>query len=181
MLLGGVGVAWYAVHQEMPGWYARLWFPLEREATIRTEAERYGVEAALVAAVIYEESGFVSDSRSSQGAVGLMQVLPSTAGFVATLRPRPSPSPDRIAEPEVNIAYGSAYLHYLLERYDDVPLALAAYNAGTANVDRWRDEASRDGRTLAIPEDVPFPETRSYVEDVIRTRGIYARAYAEEL
>jgi soluble lytic murein transglycosylase len=181
VLLVGVGVGWYALHQAMPGWYARLWFPLERVATIQAEAERYDVDPALVAAVIYEESGFVSDSQSSQGAVGLMQVLPSTARFVATLRPRPSPSPDRLAEPDVNIAYGSAYLHYLLKRYNDIPFALAAYNAGTANLDKWRDEANREGRTLAVPEDVPFPETRSYVEDVVRTRGIYARAYADKL
>jgi soluble lytic murein transglycosylase len=181
VLLAGVGVAWYALHQAMPGWYARLWFPLERVTAIHAEADRYDVDPALVAAVIYEESGFVSDSRSSQGAVGLMQVLPSTARFVATLRPRPSPSPDRLAEPEVNIAYGTAYLHHLLDRYNDVPLALAAYNAGTANVDEWRAEANAEGRTLAVPEEIPFPETRSYVEDVVRTRDIYADAYADEL
>lgn len=181
ILLAGAGAGWYALHQAMPGWYARLWFPLERVTAIRAEAERYDVDPTLVAAVIYEESGFVSDSRSSQGAVGLMQVLPSTARFVATLRPRPSPSPERLAEPEVNIAYGTAYLHHLLDKYDDVPLALAAYNAGTANVDRWRVEANRAGRALAVPEDVPFPETRSYVEDVVRTRDIYARAYADKL
>ena len=181
VLLAGAGAGWYALHQAMPGWYARLWFPLERVTVIRDEAARYDVDPALVAAVIYEESGFVSDSRSSQGAVGLMQVLPSTARFVATLRPRPSPSPDRLAEPEVNIAYGTAYLHYLLDKYGDVPLALAAYNAGTANVDRWRQEANAEGRALVVPDDVPFPETRSYVEDALRTRDIYKRAYADKL
>jgi soluble lytic murein transglycosylase len=181
VVLGAVGAGWYALHQAMPAWYARLWFPLEHTAAIRAEAQRYDLDTSLVAAVVYEESGFVSDSRSSQGAVGLMQVLPSTAGFVATLRPRPSPPPSRLAEPEVNIAYGSAYLHYLLERYNDTPLALAAYNAGTANVDEWRAEAAREGRALAVPSEIPFPETRSYVADVLRTRDIYADAYRDRL
>lgn len=181
VVLVGVGVGWYTVHQSMPAWYARLWFPLEHAAAIRSEAARYELDTALVAAVVYEESGFVSDSRSSRGAVGLMQVLPSTARFVATLRPRPSPSPERLEEPEVNIAYGASYLHYLTERYDDTPLALAAYNAGTANVDAWLSRARQEGRTLAVPEEIPFPETRSYVGDVLRTRDIYARAYGDKL
>jgi len=177
----GLGAGWYAVHQAMPAWYARLWFPLEHAATIRSEAARYELDAALVAAIIYEESGFVSDSQSSQGAVGLMQVLPSTAQFVTTLRPRPSPPPGRLEEPDVNIAYGARYFRYLVERYDDTPLALAAYNAGTANVDAWLARAREEGRTLAVPGEVPFPETRSYVKDVLRTRDIYERAYGDRL
>jgi soluble lytic murein transglycosylase len=181
VLLVAIGAGWYAVHRAMPAWYARLWYPLEHEASIRAESARYGVDPALVAAVIYEESGFVSDSRSARGAVGLMQVLPSTARFVATLRARPSPSPDRVGEPDVNIAYGTSYLHHLLDRYGEVPLALAAYNAGTANVDAWRAAAGREGRALAVPEGIPFGETRSYVRDVLHTRDIYRRAYGDRL
>ena len=93
VLVGGVGAAWYQLHQAMPAWYARLWYPLDYEDAIRREAARNDLDPALVAAVIYTESGFVPDSRSSQGAVGLMQVMPATADFVATLPDRPRPPP----------------------------------------------------------------------------------------
>ena len=177
----GLGLAWFLVHQAMPAWYARLWYPLHYERTIVEAAGRNGLEPALVAAVIQAESGFVPDSRSSQGAVGLMQVLPATARFVAEGPRRPSPPPDRLEDPHVNIAYGTRYLRYLIDRHGSVPLALAAYNGGEANVDRWVTEAEAAGRTLRVPDDVPFPETRAFVERVLELRGVYRRTYGEEL
>jgi soluble lytic murein transglycosylase len=177
----GLGLAWLLVHQAMPSWYARLWYPLHYEVAIVENAGRNGLEPALVAAVIETESGFVPDSRSSQGAVGLMQVLPATARFVAEGPRRPSPAPERLEDPEVNIAYGTRYLRYLIDRHGSVPLALAAYNGGEANVDRWLAEAEAAGRTLRVPDDVPFPETRAFVERVLELRGVYRRTYAEEL
>ncbi|MGD9694768.1 MAG: lytic transglycosylase domain-containing protein [Thermoleophilia bacterium] len=180
--LGLLGAAWYEVHRTMPGWYARLWYPLEYEQTIRQEAVRNDLDPALVAAVIDTESGFVPDSRSPQGAVGLMQLLPDTARYVAGRPDRPSPSPDRLDDPDVNIAYGTAYLRHLLDRFGgDLGLALAAYNGGEANVEEWVDRARARGRVLRVPQDVPFPETRAFVEKVQRERDIYARAYGDEL
>ena len=177
----GLGLAWLLVHQSMPSWYARLWYPLHYEEAIVENAVRNGLEPALVAAIIQAESGFVPDSRSSQGAVGLMQLLPTTARFVAEGPNRPSPAPDRLEDPAVNIAYGSSYLRYLIDRHGTVPLALAAYNGGEANVDRWLAEAASAGRILRVPEDVPFPETRAFVERVLELRGVYRRTYGEEL
>jgi soluble lytic murein transglycosylase len=180
-LLAAAGIAWYQVHQEMPGWYARLWYPLEHEQALREEAARNDLDPALVAAVIDTESGFVADSRSGQGAVGLMQVRAETARFVAGLPARPSPSPDRLAEPEVNIAYGTRFLRYLVDRYGSVDLALAAYNGGPANLGRWLEEAEAEGRALRIPEDIPFPETRGFVAKVREAEPIYRRAYGDRL
>ena len=177
----GLGLAWLLVHQAMPSWYARLWYPLHYEEAIVEHSARTGLEPALVAAVIQAESGFVPDSRSSQGAVGLMQVLPATARFVAEGPHRPSPAPERLEDPEVNIAYGTSYLRYLIERHGTLPLALAAYNGGEANVDRWVAEAASAGRTLRVPEDVPFPETRAFVGRVLELRAVYRRTYDEEL
>jgi soluble lytic murein transglycosylase len=177
VVLGG----WYQVHQEMPAWYARLWYPLEYEEAIVAEAERRGLDPALVAAVVNAESGFLPDSRSSQGAVGLMQVLPETARFVADLPDRPSPSPERLAEPEVNIAYGTRYLRYLVDRHGTVPLALAAYNGGETNLAEWLDEAAVRGEELSIPEDIPFTETRDFVTRVLEAVPIYRRTYDERL
>jgi soluble lytic murein transglycosylase len=179
--LAAVGVAWYQVHQQMPGWYARLWYPLEHEQTVRQEAGRNGLDPALVAAVIDTESGFVADSRSGQGAVGLMQVQPDTARFIAGLPRRPSPSPDRLAEPEVNIAYGTRFLRYLVDRYGSVDLALVAYNGGPANLGRWLEEAQARGEALRVPDDVPFAETRGFVTKVRDATDIYRRAYGDRL
>lgn len=180
-VLVGTGVAWNRLHQEMPAWYARMWYPLDYEPIIIAEAERNNLSPALVAAVIYTESGFTPDSRSGQGAVGLMQVLPSTARFVAQHEQRPSPPPDRLDDPRVNIAYGSRYLRYLIDRHGTVALALAAYNGGESNVARWLEDARRQGRTFAVPRDVPFSETRGFVARVMHTEPIYVRAYGDRL
>ena len=179
--LAAVGVAWYQVHQQMPGWYARLWYPLEHEEAVRLEAGRNGLDPALVAAVIDTESGFVADSRSGQGAIGLMQVQPDTARFIAGLPRRPSPAPERLAEPEVNIAYGTRFLRYLVDRYGSVNLALVAYNGGPGNLGRWLEEAQARGEALRVPDDVPFAETRGFVTKVRDATDIYRRAYGDRL
>lgn len=181
VLLGAFGAAWYQVHQAMPAWYARMWYPLDYEGTIATESRRNGLDPALVAAVIYTESGFIPDSRSGQGAVGLMQMLPSTAEFVASRPDRPSPPPSDLADPDTNIAYGTRYLRYLIDRHDSVPLALAAYNGGESNVARWLAEARARGVDLRVPEDIPFPETRGFVRRVLDAQPIYARTYGDRL
>ncbi|MEQ8833331.1 MAG: lytic transglycosylase domain-containing protein [Miltoncostaeaceae bacterium] len=181
LLMGGIGTGWYQVHQAMPGWYARLWYPLDYEDAIVAESSRNGLDPTLVAAVIHTESGFVPDSRSPQGAVGLMQVLPSTAEFVADLPRRPSPAPERLEQPTANIAYGARYLRYLVDRHGSVPLALAAYNGGETNLARWLDDASRRGEELEVPRDIPFSETRGFVARVLGAQPIYDRAYGDRL
>ena len=110
-----------------------------------------------------------------------MQVLPPTARFIARQPTRPSPSPARLEDPGVNIAYGTWYLRYLIDRYGSVPIALAAYNAGEANVTGWLTRAREAGRTFRVPDDIPFPETRGFVRDVQDTEGIYRRAYRDDL
>jgi soluble lytic murein transglycosylase len=180
-LLALVGGGWYEVHQAMPPWYARLWYPLEYEEAIREEAGRQDLDPALVAAVINTESGFVPDSRSSEGAVGLMQLLPETAEFIASEPDRPSPAPDELDDPAVNIAYGARYLRYLADRYGTVPLALAAYNGGETNLSAWLDRARARGDDLRIPQDIPFSETRAFVVRVLDATPIYRRSYAERL
>jgi soluble lytic murein transglycosylase len=181
LAVGAVGAGWHQLHQAMPAWYARLWYPLDYEEAILRESARNGIDPALVAAVIYTESGFVPDSTSSQGAVGLMQMLPSTAEFVATLPRRPSPAPEAIGEPTANIAYGTRYLRYLIDRHGSIPLALAAYNGGESNVTRWEREAAARGDVLRIPQDIPFSETRGFVTRVLTMEPIYRRAYGGRL
>jgi soluble lytic murein transglycosylase len=159
------------VEQTNPDWYARMRYPLRYEHIVTGHARNYDLDAALLAAVIYRESKFEADAESSSGAIGLMQLLPATAEGIAL---HTGGSRFRVADlydPEINVRYGSFYLRRLLRKYDDTSLALAAYNAGQANVDGWR----------AAGEGIPFPETRQYVDEVLEIRDIYARAYADEL
>ena len=126
---------------------------------------------ALLAAMIYQESKFDPDARSSSGAVGLMQLLPETGQGIADRTGGDSWRPKDLLIPELNVRYGAWYLRHLLDKYDDESLALAAYNAGQTNVDEWR----RDG------VGIQFAETRHYVARVQELKRTYAEAYAAEL
>jgi soluble lytic murein transglycosylase len=159
------------VEETTPAWYARLRYPLRYEHIVTGHARNYDVDAALLAAVIYRESKFEADAKSDSGAIGLMQLLPDTAKGIALHTGGSGFRVDDLYDPEINVRYGSFYLRRLLRKYEDTGLALAAYNAGQANVDRWLD---RDAG-------IEFPETREYVEEVLELRDVYARAYTDEL
>jgi soluble lytic murein transglycosylase len=154
--------------------------PLRHQDTIRQQAHDKQLDPSLIAAVIYAESKF-NDSTSSAGALGLMQLLPSTAHFIAQRSGGTAFTTEDLSTPEINIAYGSWYLRYLLDRYGgDEVLALAAYNGGMGNVDRWVAQARSRGERLAVT-DIPFPETQAYVQRVLDARREYRRTYANEL
>jgi soluble lytic murein transglycosylase len=151
-----------------------LTLPLKHEDVIRQQADEKGVDAALIAAVIYSESKF-SDATSSAGARGLMQITPEAAEFIARQSKATSFEFEDLSDPEINIRYGTFLLKELLERYDgDVAAALAAYNAGPGNADKW------GGSGLNV-SDIPFPETRAYVEEVLEKQKAYRKKYAKEL
>jgi soluble lytic murein transglycosylase len=177
--LGGlavIGVAVLILAPTVKHAVRELELPLRHEDIIRQQAAAKHLDPALIAAVIYAESKF--EPRTSQaGAEGLMQLLPSTAQFLAKRSGGTAFVPSDLATPQVNIAYGSYYLRYLLDRYDgrEVP-AIAAYNAGETNVDRWLG----GGRDLAIAA-IPFAETRAYVTRVLDSRDRYRRQYRREL
>ncbi len=151
-----------------------LTLPLRHEDVIRQQADDKEVDAALIAAVIYSESKF-SDQTSSAGARGLMQITPEAADTIAKNSKATTFELRDLGDPEINIRYGTFLLRELLDRYDgDEAAALAAYNAGPANADEW------GGATLTV-EEIPFPETRAYVEEVLEKRDEYRREYAAEL
>jgi soluble lytic murein transglycosylase len=154
-----------------PSWYYRLRYPLAYDSIVRGHAQNYRLDAALLAAVIYQESKFDPDARSDAGAVGLMQLRPDTARGIALRTGGSRFRVDDLTNPELNVRYGSWYLRHLLDKYDDERLALAAFNAGQGNVDSWRDQ----GKGIA------FAETRAYVDRVEELQGIYRDAYASEL
>src|SRR3954452_9163169 len=152
--------------------------PLRHEDVIRQQAADKGLDPALIAAVIYAESHF-SDQTSHAGARGLMQLTPQTARAIAQRTGGVKFTDDDLATPQVNISYGSWYLRHLLDHYGgNEVLALAAYNAGLGNVDRWLVKGGGNG---LAPGDLPFPETRAYVRRVLKARAEYRRSYRREL
>ena len=160
--------------------YNHLTLPLDHEDIIVQQAHEKGLDPALVAAVIYAETKF--DPRtSSAGAEGLMQILPATAEFLARRSGATSFTVADLSSPQVNITYGSYYLRYLLDSYgDNEMLALAAYNGGQTNVDEWIARARARGHGLTVNE-IPFPQTRAYVEKVMSAQRRYRRTYPGEL
>ena len=151
-----------------------LTLPLNHEDVIRQQASEKGVDAALIAAVIYSESKF-SDATSSAGARGLMQIIPDAAKQIAKESGATTFELGDLSNPEINIRYGTFLLRELLDRYNgDEAAALAAYNAGPGNVDKW------GGSDLNVSE-IPFPETRAYVEEVLEKQKAYRSKYAKEL
>jgi soluble lytic murein transglycosylase len=154
--------------------------PLRHDDIIRQQAGDKNLDAAMIAAVIYEESRF-RDQTSHAGARGLMQITPETADAIAKHSGGTRFHQEDLADPQINIAYGSYYLRLLIDHYGgNETLAIAAYNAGMGNVDRWVSEAGGAGE-FDHAEDIPFPETRAYVENVMESRAEYRENYADDL
>jgi len=164
----------------LPDAVRELALPLRHEDIIRQQSEAKELDPSLVASVIYAESRF-RDQTSHAGARGLMQITPATARYIARLSGGTTFEQGDLATPQINISYGAYYLRYLLDRYsENKVLALAAYNGGEGNVDRWIDQARTTKRRFAIGE-IPFAETRHYVERVLDVQGDYRKKYRSQL
>jgi len=169
LLAAGAGALY--VFKTTPSWYERARYPLHYSEIVRHEARDKGLDPALVAAVIYQESRFRRDVRSPTGAVGLMQLQPETARGIALRTGGTAFELSDLTNPAINIRYGSWYLQNLFEKYRSERLALAAYNAGQGNVDRW----------LRTGSEIEFAETRAYVERVSELKHVYRDAWRTEL
>jgi soluble lytic murein transglycosylase len=160
----------------------RTEYPLRYPEIVRGHARTYDIDPALLAAVIYSESRFRPHVRSSRGAIGLMQLLPSTAEGIATRTGGTAFVASDLDDPEINVRYGAWYLRHLRQHYagrpDAMRLALAAYNAGMGNVDAWV-AATPPGQPLQIPP--AFAETRRYLDGIEHARSVYRRLYAQQL
>ena len=153
--------------------------PLRHSDIIRQQAAEKGLEADLIAAIIYEESRF-RDQTSHAGARGLMQITPETAAFIARDSGGTRFTQKDLATPQINISYGAYYLRYLMRRYGgNTALAVAAYNAGETNVNHWVNEAG--GQADFETDDIQFAETRAYVDNVLERKKEYRKNYGDEL
>lgn len=154
-----------------------VWAAMAYRRPCRETVEKSGLSPALVYAVIKAESGFDERAKSRAGAVGLMQLLPSTAEFVCRLNGLEF-SPEKLTEGSYNVRLGCLYLDYLLNRFSAEETALAAYNAGEGTVWEWL----RDGRYSSDGEHlmhIPYPETENYVKKVLKFRKNYLIFYRE--
>jgi soluble lytic murein transglycosylase len=152
-------------------------FPLAYWDTIQQKAHERELDPYLVLAVIRQESLFDARARSPAFALGLMQLLPTTAARVAKQIGLVPPANEQLFEPQINVTLGTQYLRDLLQRYSNNWFkAIAAYNAGEAAVDRWEKEIVTDDVEEFV-ERIPYIETRGYVKLVVRNHRIYKKLY----
>ena len=149
-------------------------YPLRYKKHINEAATIYSVDPVLVASVINAESSFRRDAVSSKGAVGLMQLMPATAEWVAG-QMKIEYSPEILKDPRINIQIGTFYLNYLLDKFKDVKTALIAYNAGEGSVMTWladgRFSTTAEGHSVLTS--CPYPVTNRYVEKVLNGMNFY--------
>jgi soluble lytic murein transglycosylase len=173
-----VAVLVLAGEMVVPGLSAKL-FPIHYQAEIARVADDYGQDPYLVAAMVKTESGYDPTAESGAGAVGLMQLMPDTAEWVAArMHKWEDGSGPVLTDPVDSLDLGTWYLDYLGDLYGDGSLAaVAAYNGGLGNVDDWIEVAG--GIESFGASDIPFPETREYVERVERYRRLYTRVHSD--
>ena len=170
----GAGGGWALSNFDLLEQIREVTLPLRHDDIIRQQAAEKDLDPALIAAVIYAESRF-QDQTSHAGARGLMQITPETAQRIEELSGGETFVLEDLANPDINIRYGSFYLRYLLERYEGNEVAaLAAYNAGETRVSEW-------GGAELDSDAIGFEETHSYVEEVLDKREEYRDHYADDL
>jgi soluble lytic murein transglycosylase len=179
--IAGINLGWNLRRAGTP-WDRRLLevvYPFPYREIVTREAAEWGLDPIMLAAVIRQESAFETDIVSHAGAVGLMQVMPTTGKGLARTHGPASFHETNLTAPEVNLHLGAAFFVDMSARYDgDLPLVLSAYNAGPSRATRWRryPEASDP---LRFTERIPFEETRGYVKNVRRNLGLYQLLYGQ--
>jgi Soluble lytic murein transglycosylase and related regulatory proteins (some contain LysM/invasin domains) len=159
-------------------WLASKIYPIHYKEDIRASASNYNLEPHLIAAVIRAESNYQTGRESRKGALGLMQLMPSTAHWVVEKAGFDKVTDDMLRHrADVSIEVGSWYLNMLHEQFDDNMIAaVAAYNAGPGNVRKWLDDGVWNGE-IGTTEDIPFGETRHYVQKVYYYYNKYKDLY----
>ena len=150
-------------------------YPIKYSVYVELYAKEYKVDKELIYAIIKAESNFEAKAKSTKGACGLMQLMQSTAEEVAR-KINVKIDEDTILEPKVNINLGTKYISSLIEKYENIGLALAAYNAGSGNVDSWIADGTLRGDGSDI-ENIPYKETNNYVRKILRDYKIYQELY----
>lgn len=166
-----------------------MWmYPIKYEEYIRASSEEHQVNPFLLAAIVRVESNYKPDKVSKKGAVGLMQLMPDTANWIAGHAGIEGPLEDKLTDPEINIHMGAYYVRQLIDQFassarlegtgSDYAIVAAAYNAGPGAVNRWLDSGQWDG-TYEQSTMIPYGETRHFVERIVYYYNKYERYYAD--
>ena len=152
-----------------------FFYPMSYKTEIEEVSQKYNIDGALIASVINVESGFNEKAISNKGAVGIMQIMPSTAKWIAQ-KNKIDYDEKMLENPYYNIQIGSIYLSYLINYFNDKELGICAYNAGQGNVSNWLKarQYSKDGKTL---DTIPFNETKDYLNKVNKNYYYYKNRY----
>lgn len=157
----------------------RFFYPFPHRGLIEKYAVMYNIDPLLIIAIVQQESSFNPMAESKKGARGLMQIMPETGAWIAGKLNMDSFHPDQLYDTETNIHLGSWYLAHLIQEFEGgLPPALAAYNGGQGNVKKWLAEKDWDGEHFSVSQ-IPFPETRKYVDHVLKNYRIYTYLYSE--
>lgn len=155
----------------------KIWYPKKYSEYVELYSKEYNVEEELIYAIIKAESNFDEKAESSSSAKGLMQLMYSTATQVSIQVDVELNDDEDLLDPKININLGTKYISYLLEKYESLGVALAAYNAGIGTVDGWIEKGVilADGSNI---ENIPYKETNNYVRKILRDYDIYKKIYS---
>ncbi|MCF0154644.1 MAG: lytic transglycosylase domain-containing protein [Veillonella sp.] len=176
---GAIVLGLYYWHYGEP-YLAKHWaYPYGHQHLIQRASQDEEVPSSLVHAIILVESKYQEGAESERGALGLMQLMPDTAHWIAEQLDIKDLSDEHLRHPETNIRLGTWYIGYLLKEFHgNKVLALAAYNAGRGHVESWMEERGWDYNFSDV-EAIPFPETRKYVENVMKYEERYDSLYGD--
>lgn len=167
-----------AVVLTFPKWIT-VFYPRPHSEIVFAQARQNNIDPYLVFAIIRTESKYQTAAESSVGAKGLMQIMPDTAFWIAKQKGMDNFEVDLLHDPQVNIEFGCWYIADLCREYDsNLPLVIAAYNAGRGNVRDWINEGRWDGDLKKL-DSIPFAETREYVRNVLKAYEAYKAIYEE--
>ena len=173
VILAGIGYGIW--HDE--DFQRKYMYPYPYRQFIEYYANRYQMDECLIAGVALAESKFEPTAQSVHGAQGIMQIMPETAAWIAYQIEDDDFSTAEMYEPEKNIKYGTWYLASLNEEFlGNKVLMLAAYNAGRGNVHEWMEKYGWD-ENFSDYKQIPFPETREYVQKVLKYERKYKKLY----
>lgn len=158
-------------------WLLQRFYPYPHQQLILENCRTYQVNPYLVLAIIKTESRFYAGAQSRVGALGLMQIMPNTGKWIADQMGIDEFEADKLFEPRYNIPMGIWYISYLYKTFDQNTVkVLAAYNAGATRVKNWLEQELWSGDIQDLTQ-IPYPETRKYVDRVLFNYQIYKYIY----
>ena len=152
-------------------------YPKEYSEYIEKYAKEYNIDSLWIYSIIKAESNFKINAKSNSNAIGLMQIMLSTAKEIGSeINFEEDITEEKLFEPEINIQIGTAYFKILLDKYNNYNLALIAYNAGMGNLDKWLEQGIIDAKGENL-EAIPFQETKNYVKKILQNYKVYSEIY----